>query len=577
MTDTNTYTDRFVKQLAGHPYICAFAVCLCIHPFFLGAVENIPANALLTECIMVLLSAAALLFCGYKKGKLNKYASLGIMAAVLIAVPLLAKQYSASENRAVWHFAGGCALTLAVMFISDWKKYRRQMFSFFILGTGFFLKLYYVLGTSVLSRQHDVQTFDCGEGHAGYITYLLTERHLPDFDIRERFQFCHPPLSHFCSAVWIWFNNNCCGIDLNQSRESVQMLALFYSMCIVISAYKIFRHFKLEGAALYVPLAVVSFHPQLTFYSGSINNDALATALMAGSIAALLEWYEKPTYRGIIRLAFCIGLGMMTKLTAGLIAPSTALVFAIVLFKNLKTEWRTILRQFVVFIVICAPLGLWYGTRNYINYGVPLLYVQELPEGLLQNISGTPFKERITDFSGYQFKSVFEQWMYISDDGYAGYNEHNPLIAIMKNSLFSEYINEGNFANMPGIIKTAKVFFWLSAVMALIAFVSMIISFFRKNKMDLVQKLFFGSFYFLNVIYLYKMAYDYPFTCTLNFRYILLTVPVQMLFAGVMLDKLKTSKPKAYKIAKIPAGVLACTFAVLSTVVYLGVCYVIPQ
>ncbi|MBR3535844.1 MAG: glycosyltransferase family 39 protein [Oscillospiraceae bacterium] len=576
MTDNYSFTDRFVKLLAKHPYICAFAVCLFIHPFFLGAVENIPENALLTECILVLLSSVALLFCGYKKGKINKYAALGIMALIACAVPFLAKKYSASENRAVWHFAGGCVLTLAVMFISDRRKYRRQMFSFFILGTGFFLKLYYVLGTSVLVRQHDVQTFDCGEGHAGYITYLLTERHLPDFDVRVRFQFCHPPLSHICSAVWIWFNNNICGIDLNQSRESVQMLPLFYSMCIVISAYKIFRHFKLEGAALYVPLAVVSFHPQLTFYSGSINNDALAAALMAGSLVALLEWYEKPSYRGIIKLAFCIGFGMMTKLTAALVAPSTAVVFAIVLYKNLKSEWRTILRQFVVFIVICAPLGLWYGIRNMF-WGVPLLYVQELPEGLLQNISGMPFKERITDFSLSQFNSVFEQWMYTTDDGYAGYNEHNPLIAIMKNSLFSEYINEGNFANMPGIIKTAKVFFWLSAVMALIAFVTMIISFFRKNKMDPVHKLFFGSFYFLNVIYLYKMAYDYTFTCTLNFRYIVLTVPVQMLFAGIMLDKLKTSKPKAYKIAKIPAGVLACTFAVLSTVVYLAVCYVIPE
>ena len=50
-----------------------------------------------------------------------------------------------------------------------------------------------------------------------------------------------------------------------------------------------------------------------------------------------------------------------------------------------------------------------------------------------------------------------------------------------------------------------------------------------------------------------------------------------MLFAGVMLDKLKTSKPKAYKIAGISAGVLACSFAVLSTVVYLAVCYVIPE
>ncbi|WP_197021805.1 hypothetical protein [Ruminococcus sp. HUN007] len=461
MTNKYSYTDRLVKLLVGHPYICAFAVCLFIHPFFLGAVENIPENALLTECVLILLSAAALLFCGYKKEKINRYAAVAVFISVTAGVLLLAKPYSASLNKGVWHFAGGCVLTLLLFFISDHRKYRRQMISFLILGTGFFLKLYYVTGTSVLSRQHDVFTFDAIDGHAGYITYLLNERHLPDFDIRERFQFCHPPLSHIMSAVWLWFNNCCCGIEINKARESIQMLPLFYTMCIMISVYKIFRHFKLEGYALYVPLAVVSFHPQFTFFSGSINNDALAAALMTGSVVALLEWYSAPTYRGIMKIAVCIGLGMMSKLTAALIAPSTAVVFAIVFIRNLKTEWRTILRQFVVFAVICVPLGLGYEIRNYVNWGVPILYVQELPKGLLQDISGMPFKERITDFSPYQFKSVFIQWVFHSEEtgAYEGYNEHNPLIALMKNSLFSEHINQWTFEKMPVAIKVSTVFF----------------------------------------------------------------------------------------------------------------------
>ncbi|WP_044973630.1 hypothetical protein [Ruminococcus sp. HUN007] len=95
--------------------------------------------------------------------------------------------------------------------------------------------------------------------------------------------------------------------------------------------------------------------------------------------------------------------------------------------------------------------------------------------------------------------------------------------------------------------------------------------------MDIVHKIFFGSFYFLNVIYFYKMAYDYPFTCTLNFRYILLTVPVQMLFTGMVLDRIRTAKPKAYKTAKIPVCVTACCFALLSAFVYTAACYVLPE
>lgn len=573
MSSENSYTGRLVKLAGTHPYLCTFLICVMINPFFLGEMSNAPMNSLFLEVILTALSAGAAVWYGYSHGKLNKKQAVCLLIISAGLDIALAGIYQDSENRGLWHFAGGCLLAALVYWLSDHVKYRSQMNSFLILSTGFFLKLYYVLGTGVYTRQHDVETFEKYSGHAGYIRYLADNFHLADYDVRDSWQFCHPPLHHTLAAAWVFINENFLDIGRNQAQESVQMLTLFYSMCIMISAYKILRYFRLEGLSLCVPLALVSFHPAFIMFSGSINNDVLSAALVMGSVVCALEWYRNPTMKNIIKTALCIGGGMMAKLTAALVAPPVAFIFLVVFIKNFRTDAWKFIRQFIVFGLICCPLGLWYQVRNYIKWGVPILYVQELPAGLLQNISGMSFKERISDFGAYQFESVFECWVYNDNGQYLGYNEHNPVIALMKNSLFGEFINGGTFTDAPNAEKFCVAFFWISVFMAVVCLVSMIVSGFVKNKMNGYEKVFFISFYVIMILNFYKMAYDYPFTCTLNFRYITPSVIVQILFGAVMFDRIKTNNEKLYRVIRYPVCAVSGIFVFLSALIYLTVCY----
>lgn len=570
--ETNIYTERLVKEISAHPYICAFLACLFIDPFFFGSVENIPNNALFISSLLILFPVSVFLLKKARTGDMKPVRAVTVEICAVVIVLCFLQFYAASSHRGMWHFAGGCVMIFLLYCLSDREKFRDQMNSFLIMGTGFFLKLYYVIETSVTTRQNDVYIFDGEIGHAGYIEYILHNFHVPDFDVRDRWQFCHPPLHHFFSAVWIFISEKCFLVGHNQARESVQMLTLFYSVCIIISAYKIFRYFGLKGMSLYIPLAVVSFHPAFILLSGSINNDVLSVALMTGAVVAVLDWYKDPSMKNIMKIALCIGLGMMAKLTAALVAPPVAIVFLVMFIKNFKTDRRKYIIQFLAFGAVCAPLGLWYEVRNYIKWRVPILYVQELDKRLLQYIGNTDFVTRITDFSGEQFKSVFEQWAVYEDGVIYGYNEHNPLIALFKTSLFGEAINAENLGK-GYLIQTSEILFWLTVVMSVFAFVSMIVLCVRRGYMEPTEKALTVSFFVIMIANFYKMSYDYPFTCTMNFRYITPTVIMTSLFAAKIIEKIISRNSKLSKAAGCVACALAALFVVCSVILYASVNY----
>ena len=176
--------------------------------------------------------------------------------------------------------------------------------------------------------------------------------------------------------------------------------------------------------------------------------------------------------------------------------------------------------------------------RGFIRWKVPLNYVQELPESLEQNIRGIPFIQRITDFDPVQFKRVFINWLWYDDNGQAmNFNETNPLITILKNSIFSEFISESDFESTQYMLPLCTVFFWLGVILAAAAFIAMIATFIADHSMDRTQKLFIGSFYALLVGNLYLMSANYPMVCTMNFRYLMPTVITGALFVGMCIKK----------------------------------------
>ena len=554
-------TKNIITTLAKHPYISLFCICIFISPFFFGAIENIPPNALWLESIMVFAALCFFAIYRYRKKQMNKL-QFGIFAiSSLTAVIAAAQLYSYSAYKALWHFFGGCIIIFILYHFADSKHSPAQQKSFLIIGMGMCLKLYYVLITSVYDRQHDVKSFGDDSGHAGYMEYLLFEHHLPDFDVRDRWQFCHPPLHHIISAVWIFINENIMQAGHDPARESLQMLTLFYSGCIVITAYKIFRHFGFEGNSLYIPLMLVSFHPAFTLFSGSINNDPLSTAFVAGAVLYTLKWYRTPTMKNILKIALCVGLSMMTKISAATVAPPIALVFLIVFIRKFKTDRKELLKQFISFGFICVPLGLWYGIRNYIKWKVPLIYVSELSENETQYIKNMTFFQRITDFSLSQFKSPYILWETVDENGISsGFDEFNPLTALMKNSVFGESINQDTFTTIPYVNIISHIFFWLNAAIAGFALIAMAVSCIRKLT---VEKVFLVSFYVTMMAVFYRNCADYPFVCTMNFRYITPTVIIGAVFIGL------TMRSEHKRLNSILSA-SAAAFSAASMIVYLS-------
>lgn len=421
MSQNKQMTKNIINTIAKHPYLSMFLVCLMANLLCFGSEGNIPQNALDIEIMIVLI--ISLLFChcmlknygdkiNFISGEENKISHNAMFTSVLEYTVLLlfaAYRYTHSQYKGVWIFVVGTILLLMLCASLYSEKLKMQVISLAIIGESFLVKFYYIFYTSVYTRQNDVGAFGSNSGHFGYIEYILFNHKLPDFDPREVWTFCHPPLHHFLSAVWIGINQYVLGVDKDASRESLQTLTLFYSMVVIIAAYKILRYFKLKGMSLYIPLMIVAFHPSFTYLAGSVNNDILSIALMMCVIVCTMRWYEEQNIRNILKIALCIGFAMMTKLSAGLVAPSVSVVFLYVLIKNGKNSIKKYIIQFSAFGIVCVPLGLWFEIKNLIKYKMPITYVQEVASGVPQDISDQKFLNRITDFSAKHFKNVFEQ------------------------------------------------------------------------------------------------------------------------------------------------------------------------
>lgn len=569
ISDSSDRTGRALAVIAAHPYLCVFALCMAITPFCFGSLRQIPGYTVPVALAVLIAAAAAFIWDKCRRHKLPVVSTVLIMTAVTAALALGANYFNNSDYRILWIFLVGC-IVLSMLYGALYApKYRRQFNSALIIGLSFLLKFCYMLGTPVDKRQHDIGYFSTSEttgGHLGYISYLYNNHSLYPEDYRKLFQFCHPPFHHGICAVWVAVWKDLFHVGQEKAIESLQMLPLFYSMCILISAYFILRYFKLDGKALYISLMIVAFHPCFTFLSALLNNDALMWALVTGAVLTTLRWYSEPTLKRIMKISLCVGLGMMTKVSAALVAPPIALVFLIVFIRDFKSSWKKLVGQFAAFGAVCVPLGMWFPVRGLIKWGIPLNYVQELSENLSQNIRDLPFLGRITNFSPEQYKRVFENWAWRDENGVlCGVNESNPLIAIFKNSIFSEHIGEDDFPDMGYMLVLCKVLFWLGVVLAAFAFIAMILTFIRDRSMDRTQKLFIGSFYALLVGNLYLMSANYPMVCTMNFRYLMPTVITGALFIGMFI------KRKNSKTADTVLNVSATTFSVISALVYLVV------
>ena len=564
-------TEFIISSLANYPYIFSFFICIFLNSFFYCSIDYTP---LTTISLIVKLLIISIIIIGFSKYKSNEVSLAFFLLFVIVgtcSVFYVSHLYHISICKEIWLFIGFFLLMLMFYFCSDRSKYKIQTTSLLIIGISFSLCFCYILNTSIFKRQNDAWFFsnENGQivnkgGHIAYIQYIQNNHSLPNGDVSKIWQFAHPPLYHIISAVCLELNEYVFSLSGIPALENLQILTLFFIMCTFISSYKIFRYFELTGIPLYCSLTITCFFPTFIFLTGTINNDVLSIAFIVGTMLSALNWKKNPNTRNILKIALCLGLGMMTKVSSGTIIPALFVLFVSTFLKN--TNKKELLKQFIIFLIVSIPLGTWFNIKNYVKYNIPFNFVHDAsiaPRSEFQYVGDKTFFDRITDFSFWQFDSVFVQCKNL---GFTR-NDYNPVIVLLKSALFSEFINNNSLKDYPIINKVPIIFFIIFVFITIISLLSIFYGLSLKNYFFIDELLFMFVFFVTLIIAALIHSYNGPYIAYMNFRFITPTVIIGQVFSGLFYQNSQFLRTKHRYII---SSFLTLSFAICSTIIFIN-------
>ena len=430
-----------------------------------------------------------------------------------------------------------------------------ERIAFLIIAASFLVKLIYVICTGLGERQHDVGTFkESSIGHAGRIFRTMDGELFPE---AIRGQGYHPPLHYMLEALWLKFLT-WTGYSVGAATRYATSLTLFYSCSVTLVCRSVIREFRFGKGASLCALSLIAFHPTFIILAASYNNDLLSILLLFVALLYAVRWFREPTFRNIFFLALGIGLGMMSKLSAGYIAPAVAMLFLIKFISEKKSRIRLI-GEYCAFGAVCVPLGTWWSFYMLIAHDKPLGYVMKLSDKLPQYIGFRSVAERLFGIAHSFSEGI---WFARGDtDGFSyTFYEYNIPSAVVKTSAFGEWeIGKGSFvteflAYALIILNVALILFSLWCMARLV----------RKKLPGWEKeiKLFLYVFWATVIVMYVKFCFDFPHNCTMDFRYIVPTAVIGAVFIGAYAD---IAKSKALKTAVYS---VCGAFCVISALLY---------
>ena len=434
-------------------------------------------------------------------------------------------------------------LTVAVIaysiYISIRKKRCEKRIILVIILFSSIIHLFFLMSSKFNLSQWDMGGFfSGGGGHDGYIEYLYDNNLIPaQFDPRLKWQFYHPPL-HYLIEAFLLKLQSWCGIDIRTAVNNIQYPPVLYTMISTVCSYLIFKEMKLKKTGLICATAVAAFSPAFIFVGEFCNNDMLAWMFTFLCILYTLRWYKNPTAKNILKIGLFFGLGMLSKMSVALIAPSIAIIFLYSLIKKLilkdkKTFWKYF-GQMCAFLGLAAPLSLYWYVRNFIRFGVPFGYIPK-SELEMQYISD-PIAKRLFDFSPKLFAYPYFHEVEFGNT----FNEYNPIIALLKTSASDTGLVRFQFGLWMGYVTL-----WTTVIVALIAFVFMIYAIFSQNSFDdIIYKFFWSLTYVVYLLSYECFCIKYPYTCTEQVRYAMPLIIIGALFIGLGLKEVLNKKIK---------------------------------
>lgn len=374
-----------------------------------------------------------------------------------------------------------------------------------IMAAGIIMRIGYMLYTPCNIRQHDLWGFDADAGgHAAYILNLMQYHRLP---LSNKLQFYQQPFFYIAGSLMSFVVNSILNTSSAYELADAARTAACTASCLMLPASDaLCRECGIGGRGRVISTALVACSPVFYMTAGMLTPDSLSTLLMVLAVLYTIKWSNDCSWKNTVLLAVIYGLGVMTKVSVGVIALFTAVVFVIMLVKTVKTDakqWKMLMLRYIVFGLISLPLGLWYSVRNYRMFGQPLEYVPDIGGSRSKLYTGDrSIAARIFTFSIDN----------IMKGPYADvFNDYNAPAYYLKSSLFGEYRYEVP-AIIPAILLFAALFITFIAVVAVIYQLIHL-----KNKSNayyavpVVSVLMYAS-----VTYFYM---KYPYGCSMDYRY----------------------------------------------------------
>lgn len=385
-----------------------------------------------------------------------------------------------------------------------------------VIFAAFMVRIFYAVLTTSSLYQNDLTIFhpDC-QGHLGYVYQLYTNGKLPDIDPVMAYEFYQPPLHYAVSAVFLKAFRllGLLPSDRQALEETLQVLPVIYSSLTIVFIYKITKQMKLSLEARLAAVCFAGFLPYSVMLGGALNNDPLAVLLMVMCIYYTFKWYEKPDLKGILIMGLCIGGAMMTKISAGLIAPAMAVLMLHRAWRD-RRQWTVYLKQFVCFGLIAFPMGLWHSIYNFIRYRMPIGYIADLSEDSEQFIGMHDKWSRFFDLN-QAFEFLYVRFDYIND-----FADYNIPVALIKFATFGE----SRYYEATGLTRAVGTgIFWIDAALFVLMAAALVIwCFFRDGRR--MQKIFMLTATGVTMYLYMKTCIRYTHVCTMNIRYIMCTV-----------------------------------------------------
>ena len=245
--------------------------------------------------------------------------------------------------------------------------------------------------------------------HFRYIRYLTLNRSLPPVSVEtsKELQAHHPPFYYTLAALITFPIQSDAGIDYSPSINpfwgfryfepsidnknqylhspddgwplysgatlilySARWLSTLFGLGLVLMAYRLGRAVFPDHAAIALgAMAFVAFNPTVLHSASSANNDMAAAFFGAWAVAEAVDLARGGESRwGVVRLGLALGLGLLSKVSVGMLAPVAFAPMAARCMKN----WRLEIRDLGIAVCVVVIVAGWWFARNALLTGDPM-------------------------------------------------------------------------------------------------------------------------------------------------------------------------------------------------------------